>query len=81
MEARTRVLVVPVALVLGAVAFAAVLTPCTSRLSANPGQNGAGGGRAETAGHACPVRASAGPRAGRRGLRRARGREERPVPR
>jgi hypothetical protein len=40
MEARTRVLVVPVALVLGAVAFAAILTPCTSRLSASPGQNG-----------------------------------------
>lgn len=40
MEARTRVLVVPVALVLGAVVFAAVLTPCTSRVSANPGQSG-----------------------------------------
>lgn len=40
MEIRPRVLAVPVVLVLGAVAFAAVLTPCTSRLSANPGQNG-----------------------------------------
>ena len=38
MAPRTRVLVVPVLLVLGAVAFAAVLTPCISRLSASPGQ-------------------------------------------
>jgi hypothetical protein len=47
MDARTRVLVVPAVLVLGAVVFAAVLTPCISRVSANPGQNGpeAGAGK------------------------------------
>jgi hypothetical protein len=44
METRTRVLAVPAALVLGAVAFAAVLTPCTAHLSANPGQSGPGVG-------------------------------------
>ncbi len=40
MAPRTRVLAVPVVLTLGALAFAALLTPCVSRLSASPGQPG-----------------------------------------
>lgn len=43
MSPRKRVLVVPVLLTLGALAFAAVLTPCVSRLSASPGQTGPDG--------------------------------------
>jgi hypothetical protein len=55
MEARTRVLVVPAVLVFGAVVFAAVLTPCISRLSANPGQNGPEvGARKKPATRPCP---------------------------
>ena len=40
MSPRNRVLAVPVLLTLAALAFAAALTPCVSRVSASPGQTG-----------------------------------------
>lgn len=47
MSPRNRVLAVPVLLTLAAVAFAAALTPCVSRVSASPGQTGPEGGAAK----------------------------------